>query len=75
MNYGLGIDRDRTRFMWMPYKGRAKTMIYANTHKRLLTKTIYLIRLITEPRYGALRPGALQLGGAQTGYPFRIHHF
>jgi len=29
-----------TRFMWTPYKGRAKTMIYTNTHKRLLTKTI-----------------------------------
>jgi len=55
--------------MWTPYKGRAKTMIYTNTHKRLLTKTIYWIRLIMfnhmalEPRCGALRPG-----GAQTGY-------
>ena len=28
------------------YKGCAKTMIYTNTHKRLLTKTIYWIRLI-----------------------------
>ena len=32
--------------MWTPYKGRAKTMIYTNTHKRLLSKTIYWIRLI-----------------------------
>ena len=37
----LGIDRDRNRFMWTPYKGRAKIMIYTNTHERLLTKTIY----------------------------------
>ena len=59
--------------MWTPYNGRAKTMIYTDTHKRLLTKTIYLIRLITEPRCGALRPGALRLGGAQTGYRPETH--
>ena len=32
--------------MWTPYKGWAKTMIYTNTHQRLLTKTIYWICLI-----------------------------
>ena len=56
--------------------GRAKTTIYTNTHKRLLSKTIYLLNSFNhmfnhralEPRCGALRPGALQLGGAQTGY-------
>lgn len=60
--------------MWTPYKGRAKTMIYTNTHtftykNDLLNSFNHMFNhMALEPRCGALRPGALQLGRAQTGY-------
>ena len=61
--------------MWTPYAGRAKTMIYTkrfiefdllNSFNHMFSEAHKLVAL--EPRCVALRPRALQLGGAQTGY-------
>ena len=48
-------------------------MIYTNTHKRIRSIICLVGRInyqhgALEPTCGALKPGALQLGGAQTGY-------
>ena len=51
-------------------------MIYTNTQtftykNDLLNSFNHMFNhMALEPRCGALRPGALQLGGAQTGYLF-----
>ena len=57
-------------------------MIYTNAHKGFTYKNDLLNsfnhmfnHMALEPRRGVLRPAALQLGGAQTGYPLWTRNF